>query len=195
MRYGYARVSGIHQDLSDQIDKLMKEGILEENIYSEKFTGTKKAERTQLNKLLNLLEDGDTLIVCKLDRLSRNTKDALTIVEDLRNKGVILDVLNMGRIDDTSTGKLIYTIFMAFSEFERNAIVERTTSGKEYKKANDPNFKDGRKRKLSKKQAVNMVKLLETQTAKEVAVLYNISERSVYTYKKEVLTGIDAQGI
>lgn len=187
MRYGYARVSGVTQDLSDQIDKLLKEGILKENIYSEKFTGTKKTERAQLNKLLNVLEDGDTLVVCKLDRLSRNTKDALIIVEELRNKGVILDVLNMGRIDDTSTGRLIYTIFMAFSEFERNAIVERTASGKAYKKANDPDFKDGRKRKLTREQAINLVKLLETQTAKEVADLYNISERSVYTYKKEIL--------
>ena len=101
MKLGYARVSTTGQDLQSQIDKLKEEGC--EVIYSEKITGT-NANRTEFQRLLADLKDGDTLVVTKLDRFARSTRDALDTIEDLFNRGVRTHVLNMGIIENTPTG-------------------------------------------------------------------------------------------
>lgn len=146
MVYGYARVSSAGQNLygtslESQEEALRANGA--EVIYREAFTGTKK-HRPELDKLLAELKEGDTLIVTKLDRVARSTKNGIELLDSLANRGVIVHILNMGRLDGTPTGKLMRNILLAFAEFERDMIVERTSEGKVVA-ATDPNWKQGRK--------------------------------------------------
>ena len=148
MIYGYARVSTKGQardgnSLEEQVCKLKEAGATK--IFSESFTGTKK-DRPELGKLLDLLQPGDTVIVTKLDRLARSIKFGSDIIEELANKGVSVNILNLGLMNDTPNGKLIRNIFLAFAEFERDMIVERTQEGKETARCKE-GFKDGRPKK------------------------------------------------
>ena len=149
MKIGYARVSTFEQKLESQIEVLKEAGA--EEVFQEKFTGT-TVERPQFNLVLKKLEDGDTLIVTKLDRLARNTREVLEIVQSLFNRGIKVHILNIGLIDNTPTGQLIFTIFSAFAQFERDLIVTRTQEGKNFAKIHDPNFKEGRPQKFTKEQ-------------------------------------------
>lgn len=98
--------------------------------------------------MVQKLTNGDTLIVTKLDRLARNTPEVLEIVQKLFNRGIKVHILNIGMIDNTPTGQLIFTIFSAFAQFERDLIVNRTQEGKSYAKIHDPNFKGGHPQNL-----------------------------------------------
>jgi DNA invertase Pin-like site-specific DNA recombinase len=98
MKYGYARVSTPDQKLENQIERLKNSGA--EIIYQEKFTGT-TTERPEFNKLLNELKANDTLIVTKLDRFARNTREALDIIQQLFEQNIKVQILNMGIIDNT----------------------------------------------------------------------------------------------
>lgn len=148
-KYGYARVSTTDQKLETQIDLLQQAGA--EIIYQEKFTGT-TTQRPQFNLLLTKLAPDDTLIITKLDRFARNTQDALKTIQQLFEQDVKVQILNMGTIDNTPTGRLIFTIFSAFAQFERDMIVTRTQEGKVYAKKNDPNFREGRPKTYSDEQ-------------------------------------------
>lgn len=148
MKYGYARVSTIHQDLEAQLKQLKNENC--DVIYNEKISGTKK-ERPEFQKLIEVLKEGDTLVVTKVDRFARNTKNALEIIQDLFNRNIRVHILNMGIIENTPTGKLIFSIFSAFAEFERDMIVERTQEGKAIAKQKE-GFSEGRPKKYTKKQ-------------------------------------------
>lgn len=139
--FGYARVSTRKQDLSAQVDELKQAGATV--IYQEKYTGT-TAKRPEFDKLMNKVVAGDTVIVTKLDRLARNTEDALKIAKDLRSRHVILDIKNLGRMDDNAQGNLIFTIFSAFAQFERDLIVARTEEGKEWARKHKANYREGR---------------------------------------------------
>jgi len=101
MKYGYARVSTIGQDLEVQIQALQAEGC--EEILKEKFTGT-KTDRPEFNKVLGVLQEGDTLVVTKLDRLARNTKEGIEVIENLFNRGIKVHVLNVGLLENTTMG-------------------------------------------------------------------------------------------
>lgn len=90
------------------------------------------------------MEPGDTLTITKLDRLARNTREALHIIEGLMKRDIAINVLNLGQIENTSIGRLIYTILLSVAELERDMIVERTQEGKAYAKKHNPNFKEGR---------------------------------------------------
>ena len=147
-RYGYGRVSSRGQgkdgnSLEDQKNQLMEAGCAEEDIILEVFTGT-KMDRPKFTKLVNKLVAGDTLVVCKLDRFARTVREGLEVVADLKNRGVKVHILNMGLIEDTPMGNLILTVMLAFAQFERDTIVERTQAGKAVAKENDPNYKEGR---------------------------------------------------
>ena len=147
MIYGYARVSTTGQardgnSLEDQSRTLNDAGC--EVIYSDSFTGT-KMDRPQFTELMKVLQTGDRLVVTKLDRFARTAAGGIEYIRDLLNRGVSVHILNMGLIDNTPTGKLMVTMLFAFAEFERDMIVERTTSGKAVAKATKPDFKDGRK--------------------------------------------------
>lgn len=190
--YGYARVSTIAQDLSTQKELLVNAGVAKTNIYSEKFTGT-TIDRPQFKELLNKLKAGDTLTITKLDRLARNTREALSIIEQLLERDININVLNVGQIENTTVGKLIYTILLAVADMERDMIVERTQEGKAYAKKHNPNFKEGRpKRKLSDKY-LKALELMQTNSISETALITSIStatlKRIRKQYKDEVASG------
>lgn len=148
MIYGYARVSTKGQDrngnsLPDQVKKLTEAGC--SRIFKDSYTGT-KMDRPQFTELMELLREGDTLVVTKLDRFARTAADGAKTIIGLVERGVHVNVLNMGRADNSPMGKLMTQVMLAFAEFERDMIVERTQSGKEYKRDHDPDWREGRKK-------------------------------------------------
>lgn len=147
MIYGYARVSTDGQ-AKDGNSLEVQERTLRENgaetIYRDAFTGTKR-HRPEFDRLMEQLGAGDTLIVTKLDRMARSTTQGIEIVSELLDRGIRVNVLNIGMMDNSPNGKLIRTIFFAFAEFERDMIVERTREGKEIAR-NNPDYRDGRKK-------------------------------------------------
>lgn len=183
MIYGYARVSTKGQakdgnSLEEQKERLVEEGVPEENVYCEAYSGA-KSDRPVFNELMNKLKSGDKLIVTKLDRFCRNTKDGLEYIEKLMNKGVKIHILNMGLIEDTPMGKVIVTSLLAFAEFERAMIVERTQTGKAQAKKNNPDFKEGRPKKYSKDKIDKAIRLLDSMSYKEVEKLTGISKSTL----------------
>ena len=135
------------------------------------------------------IKSGDTLIVTKLDRLARNTQDALNIVKKMNAEGVILWVLNIGTIDNYSpSGRLIFTVFSAFVEFERDLIVSRTQEGKAWAKANNPNFHEGMPRKYNQEQ-IDFAWKLHTQdhmSYSEISKKLGISQATIYRRFREL---------
>lgn len=149
MIYGYARVSTRGQmrdgnSLESQVQMLRGAGC--EVIYSESWTGT-KMERPKFSELMGKLVSGDRLVVAKLDRFARTTAGGIGTIRELLGRGVSVHILNMGLIDDTPTGRLMVTMLLAFAEFERDLIVERTTMGREIAKESRPGYREGRKKK------------------------------------------------
>jgi DNA invertase Pin-like site-specific DNA recombinase len=127
MNFGYMRVSTIDQNLGRQEQQLKDAGC--ERIFFEKVTGTKR-NRPELNKLLEFLREGDTVIVTDLTRLSRSTKDLIEIAELIATKGANLKSLKETWLDTTTAhGKLLFTFFAGISQFERDQISERTKEG------------------------------------------------------------------
>src|SRR5699024_11666282 len=117
--------------------KKRKEKESRKKNYYEKFTGT-QTDRPELKKLLEQLKEGDTLTVTKLDRLARNTREGIEIIENLFNKGVKVHVLNVGLLENTTMGRFFLQTMLAVAEMERNLIIERTQEGKAIARQ-DPN--------------------------------------------------------
>lgn len=178
VKYGYGRVSTAGQDLEGQIKQLQAEGC--EKIYSEKFTGTTK-ERPQFKAVLEAVQEGDTLLVTKLDRFARSAEDAIHIIKDLHKRGVRVHILNMGMVDNTATGKLLLTVLAGFAEFERDMIVERLSEGKAIAKQNK-DYKEGRPNKYMKQQLDHAMGLLAANSFKQVEAITGIS---MSTLKRE----------
>lgn len=126
MRIAYARVSTEQQELHRQVDALDKVGY--DRIITEKYTGTKK-DREGLQKLMDMVREGDTVIVESISRLGRNTLDILTIVEELNNTGVNLISLKESMDTTTPTGKAMMQMMMVIAELERNLTVQRVKEG------------------------------------------------------------------
>lgn len=186
MIYGYARVSTKGQakdgnSLEAQETVLRNAGATE--IFKEAFTGTKK-HRPKLDELLSVLKDGDMLVVTKLDRVARSATQGIELVQSLIEKGVTVNVLNMGVMDNTPAGRLIRTVMLAFAEFERDMIVERTQEGKAIAKQN-PDFREGRPRKFSKKQIEHAMELLDTHSFRQVEEMTGISESTLHRRVRE----------
>lgn len=151
MRWGYGRVSSKGQrlygmSLEDQLERLLTEGIDREHILLDTCTGT-KMDRPEFTKLLSLLQTGDELVVCKLDRFARTAPEGAMMVRELVERGIKVNILNMGVADNTPMGKVMVTVMLAFAEYERDMIVERTVMGKAMKREHDPEWREGRKRK------------------------------------------------
>ena len=181
MKYAYARVSTVQQDLEAQIQALEKEGC--DIIYSEKFTGT-KADRPQFNEVLSKLVEGDTLVVTKLDRFARSMTQGSELVSELIEKGIRVHILNIGILDNTPSSKLIRNIFFSFAEFERDMIVERTQEGKAIAKQRE-DFREGRPNKFSKKQIEHALGLLASKSYKEVEDMTGISKSTLIRAKRK----------
>lgn len=171
MIYGYARVSTKHQDLDLQIEKLNEQGC--EIIYQEKFTGT-RCDRPELNKLLDEIKSGDTLVVCKLDRLARNVKEGIELVEFLFKRNVKVNVLNLGLLENTTIGRFYLQLLLAVAEMERNMIVERVQEGLEKARKN-PEFTCGRPKKFSREHISFALSLRPEHTFKDISNKTGIS--------------------
>ena len=186
MIYGYCRVrtKGQAKDgnsLEAQASAVKAAGA--DIIYSDAFTGTKK-DRPELNKLLSVINKGDKLIVTKLDRIARSATQGAELIQSLLDKGITIHILNMGVLDNTPTGKLIRTILLAFAEFERDMIVERTQEGKAIAKEK-PNFKEGRPQKFDSMQIENALNLLDKYSYSQVAKLTGISKSTLIRSKRK----------
>ena len=153
---GYCRVSTKGQregtSLTDQAEKI-KEMYPEAEIISECYSGAK--ERPKFSTLVGELSAGDTLVVTKLDRFCRTTKEGLEYIDKLLAKDVKIHILNMGLIENNPIGRLIVTQLLAFAEFERAMITERMQGGRQYKRETDPDYKDGRKEKAVDMEKAN----------------------------------------
>ncbi len=147
MIYGYARVSTKGQANDGNSLPDQRAAILERypsaEIIPEAMSGAE--DRPIFNDIVANAQKGDTIVVTKLDRFCRSTKEGLEYIDILQDKGVRIHILNMGLIEDSPVGRMIVTNLLAYAEFERAMIRERTMAGKAYKKANDPSYREGRK--------------------------------------------------
>lgn len=191
MIYGYGRVSTKGQakdgNSLEAQERLLKEHGAEE-IYMDSFTGT-KMNRPEFNKLLELLQDGDTLVVAKLDRFARSVSQASDLITDLIDKCVRVDVCNLGVLDNSSMSTLMRNILLSFAQFERDIIVERTQEGKAIARQN-PEFREGRPKKYSKAQISHAIELLDTYSYKQVEAMTGISKSTLMREKGKKISPV-----
>jgi DNA invertase Pin-like site-specific DNA recombinase len=179
MLIGYARVSTEEQNLDSQRDALKQAGC--ERIFTDHISGT-KACRPGLEEALSHLRSGDTLVVWRLDRLGRSLRHLIDTVTDLQDKGVGFKSLTEAFDTTTSGGKLVFHIFGALAEFEREIIRERTRAGLQSARRRGRN--GGRRKKLSDKQ-VEMARSLyasKTPTVDEICKTLGIGRTTFYRY-------------
>ena len=149
VKYGYARVSTVEQNLNLQLDRLRADGC--EEIFSDKGVSGAATEREGLSEALARLQSGDTLVVWKLDRLGRSLQHLIALLDELKERGVEFRSLTDSIDTSTASGKLHFTMIAALAEFERGIISERTREG--LRVAREQGVKFGRKPSLSFEQA------------------------------------------
>lgn len=185
-KIGYCRVSTARQGRdgnSLEVQRELLEAAGAEQIYEEQFTGT-KIDRPELDKLLSKIAAGDMLIVTKLDRIARSITKGTELIENLLEKGVAIHILNLGILDNTPASRLVRNIFLAFAEFERDMIVERTTEGKELARLKD-GYHEGRPKKYKQEQIKHALRLLEEYSYSQVADMTGISVSTLKRAKRE----------
>ena len=185
-RIGYARVSTDDLNLDLQRDALERAGC--KTTYEEKMSG-KSADRPELEHCLRALRDGDTLVVWRLDRLGRSLPDLVRIVTELEDRGVGFESVTEKICTDSAAGKLIFHVFAALAEFERNLIRERTHAGLAAARARGR--KGGRPPKLDQKQTREIRALLRDPDVRvsDVARRYGISRSTLYSAVGSVVPG------
>lgn len=178
--YGYARVSTHQQDLSRQMDLLKQYNCNE--ILTEKITGT-KSDRPELNRLMDKLRPSDIVVVESFSRLGRSTKDLIELVNYFEENDVKLKSIKEDFDTSSPQGRLMMTVFQAFSQFERDLIVERTKEGLESARARGR--KGGRPRVKSKTvtKAINLYNTKE-YSIREIVEMTGISRATLYRYLK-----------
>ena len=187
MEFGYIRVSSKSQAENNSLAE-QEQAILEKypsaEIHREVYTAAKDFNNRMIfNDLIDMLTDGDCLIVCKMDRFCRNVREGLNIIDSLLAKGVTVHILNLGVIDNSPIGRLLYTVLLAFAEFERNMIVERTQSGRELARQKY-GYREGRPPKFSKEQINLAMQLLTEHSYKQVESMTGISKSTLQRAKK-----------
>ena len=187
MVYGCCRVSTKKQlaegnSIEDQQSQILAR-YPNANIIIEAYTGGE--ERPIFAELLDKVQPGDIIVCTKLDRFCRSVRVGLGYIDTLLDKGVSVHILNMGLIEDTSMGRLIYTVLLAFAEFEKNQIVERCQMGKEVARTKD-GFKDGRPNKYSKEQIHHAVELLNEFSYAQVESMTGISKSTLQRAKRKM---------
>ena len=183
MKFGYARVSTIEQELNLQLDALKAAGCLQKNIFVDKASGS-KTERPGLQKCLSSMKEGDTLIVWRLDRLGRSMPHLISLIEDLKKNKISFKSICDGAIDTTTaSGELIFNIFSSLAQFEKRLIQERTKAGLSAARArgklggrrpitaNDPRIKTAKQMYSDK-----------TIEIREICKMLNISRASLYRW-------------
>ena len=179
MKIGYARISTLDQNHDLQFDALTQAGC--EKVFSDKISGA-KVDRPGLQEALAYLRKDDCLVVWRLDRLGRSLKHLIEVAEGLEKRGVGLSSLQEGLDTSTSGGKLIFHIFGALAEFERNLIRERTMAGLASARARGR--LGGRSNKLDNGKIVTLKKLYDSRehTVVEICRLMGISKPTFYRY-------------
>jgi DNA invertase Pin-like site-specific DNA recombinase len=174
--YGYARVSTNGQDLGSQIAELQAAGC--GNIYKEKASGA-KTDRPELAKLIRRLDEGDVLVVVRLDRLARSTRDLLNILDEIGKRGAGFRSLKDAWADTTTPhGRLMLTILGGLAEFERSLIAARTDDGRKRAKARGVKF--GRPVKLTRHQRAEVLqRLAEGAVQAALARTYGVSQATI----------------
>lgn len=186
MIYGYARVSTTGQAKDGHSLEAQKQ-LLEQNgaqfIYSDSASG-KTTDRPAFHELMTKLCEGDTLIITKLDRVARSLYDGSKLVDELIQRGVKVNILNIGLLDNSPANKLIRHIFFGFAEFERDMIAERTREGKAVARTK-AGFKEGRPKKFTDEQIAHALTLLETHSYKQVERMTQISISTLVRAKRK----------
>jgi DNA invertase Pin-like site-specific DNA recombinase len=179
MLLGYARVSTEDQNLESQLTALHEAGC--RKIFQEKLSGAQR-QRPELAKMLEQLRDGDTVVVWKLDRLARSTRDLLDIADIIAKGEAGLKSLTEPWADTTSpAGRMVLTVFAGIAEFERALIKERTGAGRAAAMKRGVRF--GRPPKLTAGQAALASRLLDEGTpAREVADYFEVHKATIYRF-------------
>ncbi|PTJ62644.1 recombinase family protein [Staphylococcus saprophyticus] len=180
MKIGYARVSTGLQNLNLQEDRLNAYGC--EKIFSDHISGS-KSKRPGLDKAIEFARSGDTIVVWRLDRLGRNMEDLITLVNELNERGVSFHSLeeNITMDKSSSTGQLLFHLFAAFAEFERNLILERSSAGRIAARARGRY--GGRPEKLNQKDLKLLKTLFDNGTPiKTIAEQWQVSRTTIYRY-------------
>ena len=177
MRIGYARVSTDDQTLDLQLDALNRAKCGQ--IYKEQASG-KNTARPELDACLKSLRKGDTLVVWRLDRLGRSLDDLIRLTNELKSRNVEFESLIEKVETGSPTGKLVFHVFAALAEFERNLIRERTIAG--LKAARSRGRKGGRPKKLQPKEQKTIRALLKTTevSVQEIAKRFGVSRSTLY---------------
>ena len=163
MLIGYVRVSTDDQNLNLQKDALIKYGVDERNIFSDKTSGSKD-KRVGLDKAIEFLKDGDTLVVWKLDRLGRSLAHLIDVITNLKNRNVSFVSITEGMDTTTASGELFFHIFGALAQFERSLIQERVKAGLESAKLRG--IRGGRPRSIDDEKMIAIKKALEDGMSK-----------------------------
>ena len=186
MIFGYARVSTRGQakdgNSLEAQEKLLREFGAEE-IFIDSFTG-KKLDRPEFDKLLIQIQSGDTLIVTKLDRFARSVSQASDLITKLIDRGITVNVLNLGILSNSSVSTLMRNVLLSFAQFERDMIVERTSEGKAIAKQK-PDFREGRPPIYKKKQIEHALEMLADHSYTQVEELTGISKSTLIRAKRK----------
>jgi len=179
--FGYARVSTSQQSLDAQLKKLKEEGVKPSRIFSDKMTGS-NLTRSGLDLLRVKVEEGDTVLVTKLDRLGRDTADMIELIREFDNDGVAVKFLQDGISTEGPMGKMVVTILSAVAQAERERILERTNEGRIEAKAKGVVF--GRKRSVDRNKLLALYN--RGIKASEIAKQLDIGRSTVYKLIKEL---------
>jgi DNA invertase Pin-like site-specific DNA recombinase len=177
MKYGYARVSTDDQTLALQLVALKQAGC--KTVFKDDGLSGATTKRPALLRCLKKLEHGDTLTVWKLDRLGRSLRDLITMLDDLKQRGVKFRSLTEAIDTATPTGRAMWQMIGVLAELERSLISERTRAGVKAAKARGVKF--GRKRKLTPQQVAHARKLIDdNESPRAVAAGYSVSRATLY---------------
>ena len=186
MKYGYARVSTDDQNSDLQLTALRRAGC--KKLFKDEGVSRATTKRPALLRCLKALKHGDTLIVWKLDRLGRSVRDLITMLDDLRERGVKFHSVTEHVDTATPTGRAMWQMISVLAELERSMIGERTRAGVKAARARSVKF--GRKSKLTRQQVMQAIKLMEAQEpASEVAASFYVSKATLYREVAKVRDG------
>ena len=178
--FGYARVSTKGQDLTVQLSKLSEHGV--DRVYSEKLSGKNK-NRPELEKMIEQLREGDTVVITKIDRLARNMRDFQNIVHELTERGVTLKIMDQNIDTSSAQDKLFMNMLSMFAEFERTMILERQREGIEHAKSKG--VYKGRK-PISEDKKAQVLELAANDVKKsEIQKVTGVGKTSIFKILKE----------
>lgn len=178
--FGYARVSTKGQDLTVQLSKLSEHGV--DRVYSEKLSGKNK-NRPELEKMIEQLRTGDTVVITKIDRLARNMRDFQNIVHELTERGVTLKIMDQNIDTSSAQDKLFMNMLSMFAEFERTMILERQREGIEHAKSKG--VYKGRK-PISEDKKAQVLELAANDVKKsEIQKVTGVGKTSIFKILKE----------